>query len=955
MSDLEEYGLEMEPDNYGADPDLMPTKPVRVKKSGIGGKILALALGFVMGAGGVIGGVAGAGYWVASQPVQDTLDTVNGLTGANIDFSQYISPEYAKLKIMELVGEITTVASNFASGKGCLNDLAKISPYVGTVLDPLLTTLEEFGLSLNKEDLMAIPVSELPTHLLETAKDMKLVDLLKSVGANTDETLYKAICYTEDNQPVTLRTLLESPSSLLDGIPLATLLIGDKVIDPAKDSLLLSIAYGNSNRYVIDTEQNIVVMNAMRFTKEGDKFYDIDGNEVTATSEDGVYTLTIEGEKLYLNPSASEANVYLAYDDTEFTTPICYRKVMLGDLMNGGITDVFYTIELGSLLNVSPFDTDPDPLILALAYGEEGTHYEIVGDKIVWKTDNEGKAYKPRTLGDLLEGNFTDIVYDVKLGTLLKIDPLQSYDEDPSNDPQKLMLALAYGEEGEHYEVVLNTNNEYEIKWLLKEGETDVYHHARTVRDLIENSDTLLNDIRLGTILDINPLQNYDSDPSNDANEIMLALAYGYEGTHYTIESGKLVWQTDTEGNKYKPKTVRSLTEGDAFGTLRLATVLDVKIDEEPTSSNAMTHAIAFGYKGTDFKFVNGKACNMDGTPYDGYRTVSDMSNMNDIINSLRIETALSIKPDPNSTRLLQVLAYGSDLEYVDNGDGTYSIVNPEYNTIADLSSSENNLIDRLTIGDILGEENIKDDTLLSHLGNATLSTLSDEVGKLTFKQVYPRQIFQNDYVVYEGTTRKVLTLVTGTNGAPDYYEYEDGTLYRGDEKDIILEYYYNALVDENGVTNNTSGYIAEDKLIYNQDTKFYNYTDDAGKTYEVHLVLTGQWKYLLVDPDDANGYAHDYPLTDFAALVSNMTKNMTKAKLYDLNEDGIITLSDDTLNTKIVTNMSLGALGSFTYSPQGTTASNADGLLRLGDLTVTQIMDYTAALIKFMDDISKH
>ncbi|MBO5458236.1 MAG: hypothetical protein J6A24_04695 [Clostridia bacterium] len=1095
MSDLEEYGLEMEPDQHGADPELMPSKPVVVKKSGVGGKILALALGFVIGAGGVIGGVAGAGYWAVTQPVQDVLDTVNNMTGAGIDFSQYINPEYAKLKIMDLVGEIATVAGKFASGQGCLNDLAAISPYVGTALDPLLETLDGFGLSLNKEDLMAKPVAELPNYVLETAKDMKLVDILSSVDANVEDPLYKALCYTEDNQPVTIRTLLEDPSSLLNNVPLATLLIGDKVIDPEKDGLLLSIAYGNANRYVVDTAQNLVVMNAMRFTKEGDKFYDIDGNEVTATLEDGVYTVTVKGEKLYLNTSDSEPNVYFAYEDVEFASPVYYKKVMLGDLMNGGIMEVFYTIELGSLLNISPLDTDPDPITLALAYGEEGTHYEIVDGKIVWLDNGDdgkykprtvgdllkgkptdlisdiklgtlfnvspldadpdpltlalaygekgthyeivdgeivwlinaetSKQYKPRTVGDLLEGNLTDMVYDLKLGTLLKIDPLQNYDADPSNDPQNLMLALAYGEEGEHYDVVLNTEGEYEIKWLLKEGETEVYHQARTVRDLIENSDTLLKDIRLGTVLDINPLQNHDADPSNDANEIMLALAYGYEGTHYKVVDGKVVWQDNGAGGKYKPKTVQSLTEGDAFGDLRLATVLSVKIDdpsadamthaiafgyegtdfmfvgddvynmdgvtpydgyrtvsdmsdignmvdelrlatvlgvkidEAPTAANAMTHAIAFGYEGTDFMFVGDDVYNMDGvTPYDGYRTVSDMSNMNDIINGLRIETALSIKPDPNGTRLLQVLAYGSDLAYSDNGDGTYSIVNPDYNTIADLSSSENNLIDRLTINDMLGEENIKDDILLSHLGNATLATLPDEIGNLTFKQVYPDQIYSSRTVYYNDSNNAVLLY------CKDGVYYTDSAYtnaYNG-AAEIVLEYQYEfGYKVNNGVVDSSTkiteidgmdGYIAKDKLYFDRDSGFYRYKNGDNE-YQVHLVLTGQWKYLLVDPDDPEGYAHNYPLTDFAALVSNMTKNMTKARLYDLNKDKIISLDASTLGTVIVTNMKILGI-SFTWSPPGgATASNPDGKLRLGDLTVTQIMSYTAEVISFLSHFS--
>ena len=349
----------------------------------------------------------------------------------------------------------------------------------------------------------------------------------------------------------------------------------------------------------------------------------------------------------------------------------------------------------------------------------------------------------------------------------------------------------------------------------------------------------------------------------------------------------------------------------------------------------------------------------MDGvTPYDGYRTVSDMSNMNDIINGLRIETALSIKPDPNGTRLLQVLAYGSDLAYSDNGDGTYSIVNPDYNTIADLSSSENNLIDRLTINDMLGEENIKDDILLSHLGNATLATLPDEIGNLTFNQVYPDQNYSSRTVYYNDSNNAVLLY------CKDGVYYTDSAYtnaYNG-AAEIVLEYQYEfGYKVNNGVVDSSTkiteidgmdGYIAKDKLYFDRDSGFYRYKNGDNE-YQVHLVLTGQWKYLLVDPDDPEGYAHNYPLTDFAALVSNMTKNMTKARLYDLNKDKIISLDASTLGTVIVTNMKILGI-SFTWSPPGgATASNPDGKLRLGDLTVTQIMSYTAEVISFLSHFS--
>ena len=132
-------------------------------------------------------------------------------------------------------------------------------------------------------------------------------------------------------------------------------------------------------------------------------------------------------------------------------------------------------------------------------------------------------------------------------------------------------------------------------------------------------------------------------------------------------------------------------------------------------------------------------------------------------------------------------------------------------------------------------------------------------------------------------------------------------------------------------------GYIAKNKLYFDRDSGFYRYKNGDNE-YQVHLVLTGQWKYLLVE----SGYAHDYPLTDFASLVSNMTKNMTQAKLYDLNTDGIIALTADTLNTPIVKVSG--------YLPD---ATPADGeTLRLGDLTVTQIMEYTAKLLQFVNNL---
>ena len=56
---------------------------------------------------------------------------------------------------------------------------------------------------------------------------------------------------------------------------------------------------------------------------------------------------------------------------------------------------------------------------------------------------------KPTTVGDLTDDESAGkLLNDIQLGSVLGISPLDKYDEDAENDPDPLMLALAYGEEG---------------------------------------------------------------------------------------------------------------------------------------------------------------------------------------------------------------------------------------------------------------------------------------------------------------------------------------------------------------------------------------------------------------------------------------------------------------------------------------------------------------------------
>ena len=73
-----------------------------VKKSGIGGKLVCLLLGFVMGVVGTVGGVGGLGYFAITQiKIKDAVGTVNDLAGLEIDYTQYINEQYGDSTVLD--------------------------------------------------------------------------------------------------------------------------------------------------------------------------------------------------------------------------------------------------------------------------------------------------------------------------------------------------------------------------------------------------------------------------------------------------------------------------------------------------------------------------------------------------------------------------------------------------------------------------------------------------------------------------------------------------------------------------------------------------------------------------------------------------------------------------------------------------------------------------------------
>ena len=507
-----------------------------------------------------------------------------------------------------------------------------------------------------------------------------------------------------DSKPRTIRDLTAGNTSLFDSITLASVMD----IKPDSPPLMIALAYGKESHYIM--ENGNFVMLPVQYTKQGDTLLDDDGEAVNAVlnPDTNIWTVTEENGKditVRYAKADDDGYYYLYADESCAGSKIAYKKTSISDLKGDNASDIIYNIQLGTVLDISPLDKydaekeEPDALMLSLAYGEENTHYRIKTDAegayyIEWLTDAAtGKKYAPRTIRDLQSGNIID---EVQLSSVLEVSPL-----DP--DADKLMAALAFGNEGQHYEIV-----DGEIVWLTdaegnpyaprtiadlkkgsaivndiylatvldvtpasngvlislaygNEGENFVYERdadgnktgfrmindsmPRTIAQLKDG--TLIDDVQLGAVLGVSPLDNYDENPENDPDSLMLALAYGNEGQHYKVLNGEVVWLTDAEGNSYAPRTIKDLKKGSAvIDDIYLSTVLDVG----PSSGDIML-ALAYGNEGEDYEIVNGEIHMLrDATP----RTISELKK-GDLIDNIRLSAVLTAakKDDKISMYLL--------------------------------------------------------------------------------------------------------------------------------------------------------------------------------------------------------------------------------------------------------------------------------------------------------------
>lgn len=432
------------------------------KKGGFFGKFIALLLGFILGIIAGLGGLVGAGYYIAKKKTPKDLFDL-----AKVDYSSYLTEEYATKTVWDMLGA-TWGAVKGLSGNGTFGNLAAISPLVEDKISAFANSAKEtYGVELNADGaLMNVPFSKLNEHIRDCIKNTPASEMFAKFGSGNK--VLTALCYGVENEdyivvdgeilsigsykPMTVGDFAgEGLAEQLKRLPL------DSIMEvKTTDKITCTLAYGQEHRYTITDGK--VTMNQRKYTlvetTEAKTFFDEDGKQVECTAlQDGdIYKLTFADESVqYLSktayvipeteqtqPQSVEENAfYYVYSDEACKAPVRYKKTTIGDLQDDSAA-VINNISLKDALSVTP---QSHSMLIALACGEENVHFDYVYNQTTGeKTDIQMKT-PPRTIGDL-RTNSKGLIDDIYLTSIIT----------PKTD-NKIIMYLLYGREGVHYEL----------------------------------------------------------------------------------------------------------------------------------------------------------------------------------------------------------------------------------------------------------------------------------------------------------------------------------------------------------------------------------------------------------------------------------------------------------------------------------------------------------------------
>lgn len=857
------------------------------RAGGFLGKFIAVLLGLIIGILAGAGGFAGILYaLIAKTKIKTNMNTVNSFIGTNINYADFINGKYGEKTIIDFAGDTITAINQVAKGDGTLNTLNEISPLIGKTMvgedgkSGVVGFLNGFYLNLVPEEVMnrvlvkpagatKNPDKYLMDYITEKMNGVPVADFLIKMGYPLNDTLLAIACGIEGTEfiknPDGTITMLNGKKQLTLGeflgsdLEKAIYRLPIDAIMPISltDKVMMMLSYGEEYCYEIVGEK--VVMNQVFYTynKTEGKLFNGRGAEIdpatikNADFANGKCEIQIDEstvEYLKATDTSGETFTLYAYSNAERSdnNKVFYKKTTINDLKSGAVSLV-EDMYLKDVLNIGLGDGENhDRMLISLAYGVKDVDYKIVTengkDKIV-------SINPPRTIGDLRDHG-EDLIHEIYL-----------YDIIDTDTHDKVTMYILYGKENLHYSV---------------DGETVtmLQKQVAVAGDKVYGE---YGDVFIGTLTDGKFTDTKgDEDPTNDVTYIL-----GEKASNSTIQTidnteATMHYVLDESG---KPVNFPYISLGDLKGDSPILENMTTRLTlGDVLSDDAFKgHNVLIQLKDTKIKDLPTRMSNL---------TVGEVygENPENIFLNVLKDTPLETLSDK-----LDVLTVGEIFGEWDPDTETYVIPNnPLLNALA--STNINKLEDKaynLKIKEIIPDSN--ENQILKHLQDSTFTTLSSDVEKLTFNQVFGNEIWK------DASTADNVNSFVGIDDNEGY------------------------AVDSEG-----------NRIFLNNIWKYMLYKDiNDPESMEDYHVVSQQNEEEPEDPD-----APSEPRYDINDMLDNVVVNMKKATLEMLISDGMIKFDSDEDRDNFLSSKVL----------EDPTDLNSERVA-LKDMTIIDILNYVAGL----------
>lgn len=492
----------------------------------------------------------------------------------------------------------------------------------------------------------------------------------------------------------------------------------------------------------------------------------------------------------------------------------------------------------------------------------------VLDDAIGFTFDKE-ELYKVEWayIGDYI---FSEIQTGIKLAKVLNVTESSS----------SVLIYLAY-----------NSNEDGSTNW----------NSPRSLGDLMNNMDSIINNARIGDLIDVGTsgilynlrdvkvgemAQAMETRPLNQiidiapdafpallylgnfaVSELNEALENATLEDLLPIDEGSILYNLRDKKLDEIPEEIQHLTLGevitiDESSPAILKYLKDTPIDQITSMIDTMPLDVAIEINSSSPKFLRTLAARG-----------ATISNIGSLINDLTLGDMVDI----GESRILSALA-GSTL---------------------DTLASD---VDNLTIGDIVDTNDPNAPKILKSLAGYRISELGDAIHNLKIEQI----------VDITADSPMILKALVGTNFEDleaKIHTLSIGDLFTQEEIDGCI---FLSAMGSDTLIDNFADRVNELTFVEVFKDSIYENPNDPS-------TIKSTWKYLL---KDASGTIRtDYKLAfDMGQMIENMERNIQKATLSDLYNDGFVALSDPSILDKSIFGQ------------------------RIGDLTIQQLIELVAS-----------